>query len=237
MMIGSGRVRKMRSEAGAVVNYYLPLGEEEIPLNPLLGEKISLSTDGSIRCIACGRSSKKSFNQGYCYPCFRDLPQCDRCIVRPELCHYHHGSCRDAAWGERHCLQEHVVYLANTSGLKVGITRATQIPTRWIDQGATAAIPIFRVRERLLSGEIEVALKAYVADKTAWQRMLKGEGAAVDLLQARQQLLQQCADVLAEVVSRWGEDALQLQDGEQPQRFNYPMILKSAVDRCTYLST
>lgn len=188
--VARGGLRKMATtlEAG-VARYHLPLGEERIALNPLLGRRLRLSYLGTIHCIACGRKTRKSFNQGYCYPCFQRLAQCDSCIVSPEKCHFAAGTCREPEWGEAHCMIDHVVYLANTSGLKVGITRGTQVPTRWIDQGATQALPIFRVATRLDSGLIEVLLARHVADKTAWQRMLKGASETIDLAARRDELL------------------------------------------------
>lgn len=188
--VARGGLRKMATtlEAG-VAQYQLPLGEERIELNPLLGRQLRLSYLGAIHCVACGRKTKKSFNQGYCYPCFQRLAQCDSCIVSPEKCHFAAGTCREPEWGEAHCMIDHVVYLANTSGLKVGITRGTQVPTRWIDQGATQALPIFRVATRLDSGLVEVLLARHVADKTAWQRMLKGANEAIDLAARRDELL------------------------------------------------
>ena len=164
----------MRTELVDPVHYQLPVGEVLIDLNPLLGQEISLVYSGKIFCIECARKTNKSFNQGYCFPCLRRLAACDTCIVRPELCHYHEGTCREPQWGEAHCMQPHVVYLANSSGLKVGITRKTQVPTRWIDQGAIQALPIVEVDTRLQSGLIETALKSTVNDKTDWRRMLKG---------------------------------------------------------------
>ena len=141
------------------VTYQLPLDEQRLPLNGLLGESIRMTFTGEIHCIHCGRRSNKSFNQGYCYPCFSKLAQCDSCIVSPEKCHYFEGTCREPDWADSHCMVDHIVYLANSSGVKVGITRETQLPTRWIDQGAVQALPILRVKTRQQSGLVETALK------------------------------------------------------------------------------
>ncbi len=116
--------------------YFLRLDDEEIRLNDYLGQTLMLDFAGDIHCQACGRKTNKSFNQGYCFPCFNKLAECDACIMSPEKCHFHLDTCRDPAWGERRCMQDHYVYLANSSGLKVGITRGSQVPTRWFDQGA-----------------------------------------------------------------------------------------------------
>ncbi|MGZ5056296.1 MAG: DUF2797 domain-containing protein, partial [Methylobacter sp.] len=138
-----GQLRKMRArlelDSSKSVQYELPLSDQLVALNPLLGKSIKLVHTGKIFCVHCNRQTKKSFNQGYCYPCFVSLAQCDMCIMKPETCHYEGGTCREPSWGEEFCFQPHVVYLANSSSIKVGITRQTQIPTRWIDQGAVMA--------------------------------------------------------------------------------------------------
>lgn len=176
----------MRTNHNGVVDYKLDLSGAEISLNPLVGQKIKLSFLGNIFCENCGKPTKKSYNQGYCFPCTIKLPECDICIVRPELCHYDKGTCRDSAWGEENCQKTHTIYIANSSGLKVGITRQTQVPTRWMDQGATQALPIMEVFSRLQSGIIETALKNYINDKTDWRKMLKGNQEFIDLkLEAR----------------------------------------------------
>lgn len=180
-LLGQGTIRKMRTVLDAPVRYSLPLGDTSVAMNGLLGQWLSLRHSGRIECVACGRETRKSFNQGYCYPCFKRLAECDLCILRPETCHFHLGTCRDPAWAGDHCMQAHVVYIANSSGLKVGITRESQLPTRWIDQGASQAVPVFRVRNRLHSGLIEVTLKRYVSDRTDWRRMLKGNDRLPDL--------------------------------------------------------
>lgn len=154
-----------------------------IRMNDLLGRKFSLKFDGRIHCVSCGKLTKKPFGQGFCYPCFATAPENAECIVRPELCEGHLGKGRDPEWELKHHVQPHFVYLALSSGLKVGITRETQIPTRWIDQGASKAIILAEVPYRQLSGLIEVALKAHYDDKTNWQRMLKNEVPDIELVQ------------------------------------------------------
>ena len=167
-----GTLSKMTSEIGDPVSYAIPLGEERLAVNELLGKHLSLRYTGNIYCDNCGRATKRSFSQGHCYPCMQKLAACDMCILKPEQCHYHEGTCREPAWGDTHCMIHHIVYLANTSGLKVGITRETQVPTRWIDQGATQALPIFRVATRQISGFVEVELAKAMADKTNWRAIL-----------------------------------------------------------------
>lgn len=194
-----GCLDKMITELTRPVTYSLPLSDQRVALNPLLGRELTLTHTGQIFCVHCRRKTRKSFNQGYCYPCFVSLAQCDRCIMKPELCHFHHGTCREPSWGEAFCFQPHFVYLANSSGVKVGITRQTQIPTRWIDQGAEQALPIMKVTSRHVSGLVEVAIAKHVSDKTSWQRMLKNRIEPLDLKAFRDRLLRQCAADLEEI--------------------------------------
>ncbi|WP_051482927.1 DUF2797 domain-containing protein [Thioalkalivibrio sp. HK1] len=189
-----GPLRKMVIEPGegegAPARYSLRFGDRLVALDPLFGKRIRLEFSGTIRCVACNRTTRKSFNQGYCYPCFRSLAACDLCIVRPETCHYHEGTCREPEWATGHCMQPHIVYLAATSTIKVGITRKTQMPTRWLDQGAMQAMPLFEVPTRRDAGLIESALKAHIADRTDWRAMLKGAAGPVDLEAAARDLLE-----------------------------------------------
>jgi hypothetical protein len=206
-MTVTGDLRKMQTELAEPVIYHLPVGDDRIAMNELIGKPVTLAYTGEIHCIACGRKTNKSFNQGYCFPCMRSLAECDTCIVKPELCHFHEGTCRDEQWGLSHCMQDHIVYLANSSGIKVGITRQSQIPTRWMDQGATQALPIYRAKNRYMSGLMEMVLKNHVADKTDWRKMLKGVSPAVDLEQRRAALLAECAEEIAQLKSTHGDDA------------------------------
>lgn len=193
---------------GQPVEYQLPVGDDRLPLNELMGKKLTLEYQGEINCCHCGRKTKKSFSQGFCYPCFKKLPQCDSCIMSPEKCHYHEGTCRDAAWGEKFCMTDHVVYLANSSGLKVGITRATQVPTRWVDQGATQALPFVRVSTRQQSGLIETLFKAFVNDRTNWRAMLKGTAEPLDLKTQASDLLEMNASRLEALQEQFGLQAI-----------------------------
>ncbi len=223
-VLAEGQLRKMGSELDAPVRYVLPLGDTRVPLNPLLGQELHLRFLGEISCIHCGRSTRKSFSQGYCYPCFRDLAQCDSCIVKPEQCHYFEGTCREPEWGEANCMRSHFVYLANSSGLKVGITRGSQVPTRWIDQGATQALPIFRVDTRQQSGFVEVLFKGHVADRTDWRAMLKGPAEPLDLAARRDRLMEECAGGIEALQQRFGLQAIQPLPDVQVQSIDYPVI-------------
>lgn len=204
------------------VVYHLRAGEHRVALNDRIGEPLSLRWTGAIACTHCGRATKKSFAQGHCYPCFKRLAQCDTCIMKPETCHFFQGTCREPEWGERHCFQPHIVYLANSSGLKVGITRKTQMPTRWLDQGAIQALPILEVDTRQQSGFVEMLFKEQVADRTNWRAMLKGDVETMDLSAERDRLLTLLADGLNQLRETHGSDAIRLL--EQPaQHFHYPV--------------
>lgn len=159
---------------------------EHLEMNSLLGRCLALAYTGRMHCRICGRECEKLYGEGYCYPHFRADPANAPCVVRPELCEAHEGRGRDPAWESAHHDQPHVVYLANSGGLKVGVTREANLPTRWIDQGAAAAIELARTPYRQLAGRIEVVLKSHVSDRTRWRRMLTGsDDPAVDLLAAR----------------------------------------------------
>ena len=219
-----GVLRKMHSRLENPVRYQILLSDMVVPLNDLLEKQIKLEYSGTIYCINCGRKSRKSFNQGYCYPCFQRLAECDGCIIHPEKCHFDQGTCREPAWGERFCMQDHIVYLANSSGLKVGITRATQIPTRWIDQGATQALAIIRVRSRLQSGILEVMFKQYVSDRTNWRAMLKGEAEPLKMEEEADRLLKECDSELKELAESFGFFAISVLNGIASVGINYPVI-------------
>lgn len=223
----SGALQKMQASplhnSSSVVHYHLCVGEHKIPLDDFLGKFIKIEFAGDIYCRSCSAKTPKSYGQGYCYSCFKSLPECDICIVSPEKCHYLNGTCRDSAWGERFCMTDHVVYLANSSGLKVGITRVNQIPTRWIDQGAVQAIPMFRVSTRQQSGLIEDSLKAYVADKTNWRAMLQGDAQPVDLIAERNLLFSNTYKIVAKLQALFGIQAIQPIENETVTELCYPI--------------
>jgi hypothetical protein len=173
-MIYKGNLHKMRTEFASPVKYFLSLEGQELFLNEALGKELQIEYLGEINCIKCGRKTNKSFSQGFCYPCFISAPETEECVLRPELCKAHEGIARDMEYAQAHCLIDQFVYLSLTSGIKVGVTRSTQIPTRWIDQGAIQAIKLAKTPNRHIAGLIEVALKEKLADKTNWQKMLTG---------------------------------------------------------------
>lgn len=213
----------MHSRLENPVQYELPVSDARIALNPFIGRPITLFHTGRIACVHCQKPTKKSYNQGYCYPCFISLAQCDLCIVKPHTCHYAAGTCREPAWGEAFCFQPHVVYLANSSDLKVGITRQTQIPTRWIDQGAAQALPVFRTSSRYLAGLIEMALARHISDKTHWQKMLKSPASPLDLPALRDGLLATCQSELDAIRSRDAAQAIQVLIDEPVVDIHFPV--------------
>jgi len=174
-MLASGTILKMRSEFADPVQYFLPVGENELPMNRLIGQKIQLTFTGQINCISCGKRTKTSFGQGFCYNCLQTAPEASETVMRPELSKAHLGIARDMEWAREHDLIDHFVYLAVSGEMKVGVTRHHQVPTRWIDQGATEAIILACTPNRHIAGVIEVYLKNFFSDKTNWRSMLQNK--------------------------------------------------------------
>ena len=222
-----GQLSKMAvrlPENSDAVDYQLVLSEQRIEMTPLIGQQVTLKFEGEIHCQACDRRIKKSYSGGYCFPCSQSLAQCDLCVMKPETCHYAAGTCREPEWGEAFCMQDHIVYLANSSGIKVGITRINQVPTRWIDQGAGQALPIFRVQTRLQSGLVEVIFKKHVSDRTDWRKMLKGQAEVQDLVAIRDQLILECSDEIALLQERFGYKAIVAVNEKTVINITYPVI-------------
>jgi hypothetical protein len=182
--VWTGTLKKMRVEAAEPVLYFFADGWHakadrvaDCAVNDFLGRPLEIRFTGQINCTACGRVTKKTFGQGFCFPCSQSRAEADICIVKPELCH--HGEpdnpCRDEEFAQGQCFQPHYLYCSLTSGVKVGITRRPNIPSRWIDQGAVAAVPVALLPDRRTVGLVEKRLSDEgFADKTHWTRMLKG---------------------------------------------------------------
>lgn len=162
--------------------------EHSVDINALLGKQLRIEFDGHISCCHCARETRKSYGEGYCYRCFRTLARCDLCVLSPARCHYQQGTCREPAWGESFCMQPHVVYLANASGPKVGITRRDQQRTRWLDQGAVQGMLVAAAASRHLAGVLEATLARHVSDRTDWRAMVQAHAPAVDLPGLRDRL-------------------------------------------------
>ncbi len=204
----------MRVQWDSTVEYHLDLSDS-IRMNDHIGKQIRFEWNGSIICVHCGKQTKKSFGDGFCYACFTTAPQAAECIIRPELCQAHVGLGRDPDWEERNHNTPHVVYLAASDTVKVGVTRATQVPLRWIDQGASAAIRLAETPNRYEAGKLEVALKDFYTDKTNWQRMLKNEiNEAIDLVEEKWNLHDRLPMDLVTYFSE-NDDVVQL---------NYPVL-------------
>jgi hypothetical protein len=218
-----GNIRKMKAELATPVKYALPMGEDLIDMNALIGQKIKLNFDGRINCISCGKKTKTSFGQGFCYNCLQTAPEASESILRPELSKSHYGIARDMEWAEKHDLIDHFVYLAVASELKVGVTRMHQIPTRWIDQGASYAIKLAKTPNRHIAGIIEVFLKNHFTDKTNWRAMLKNEVLKdFDLAAEKQKVI----DLLPGELKKYVDPADEVTEINYPVE-NYPKTIKS----------
>ena len=183
-MTYEGVLTKMQTEIGNPIQYYLVFENSFLNVNQLIGKETEIVFQG-FKCLNCAKQ-KKIFRQGFCYDCFMSSASVGDWIMRPELSTAHLDiEDRDLVYEKKVQFQPHIVYLALSSEVKVGVTRQTQVPTRWIDQGAVQAVPIVEVPNRYLAGITEVALKNHFADKTAWQKMLKNEVLPADLLAER----------------------------------------------------
>lgn len=222
-LISTGTLQKMRASLDHEVHYHLPVGEQLVDLKPFVGKSLTLTHTGNIFCQSCGKKTKKSYSQGHCFVCMKKLASCDMCIMKPETCHYEQGTCREPQWGEENCMVDHYVYLSNTSSLKVGITRHTQIPTRWIDQGATQGLPILKVKTRYISGLVEIELAKHIADKTNWRTLLKEDGAPLPLEDKFAELLPFIEDKIAEIKQQFGDDAVEILN-ESVTPIAYPVM-------------
>ena len=182
-----GVLQKMLTEWANPIRYYLTMENDFVLMNQLIGKDITLQLVG-YHCMNCGLN-KPIFRQGYCKECFFEVPQTADWVMHPELSKAHLNiEERDLAYEQQVQLQPHYVYLANSSDVKVGVTRKTQAPTRWIDQGAHQALVLAEVPNRYLAGVAEVALKAHIADKTNWRKMLTNQITPIDLLDVRNQV-------------------------------------------------
>ncbi|MDA3820011.1 MAG: DUF2797 domain-containing protein [Candidatus Delongbacteria bacterium] len=195
------KLLKMRTKATQPVTYFLQMEGEKVAVNDLLDHTLSIQYKHKINCIACGAETNKSFHQGYCYSCFKTLPQTDVGILHPEKDRSQEGISRDMEWAKKNMLVDHYVYLALTSNLKVGVTRAKQVPTRWIDQGASHVIRLAKTPYRKLAGDIEVFLKQYVSDKTKWQQMLLSPAPDIDLKKKKLEMSERLPDDLKDFIS------------------------------------
>lgn len=210
-----GNLIKLSTKLDCPVQYFLCINNTLVHLNKFIERKLSIQFLNEINCIHCGRKTSKSFSQGYCYPCFTTLPQTDQGVIRPELNRAHEGISRDMKWATQNDLIDHYVYLSVTSNIKVGVTRHTQIPTRWIDQGAEYAIKLAKTPYRQLAGLIEVEMKQYTSDKTNWRKMLSGSVKEVpDLLAIKEEYIDKLPSDFYEFIA----------DDDEVTKIEYPVI-------------
>lgn len=212
----------------ANVEYKFILDRSDIELPFQVGQEIELEWTGNIYCVSCGAKTPKSYSQGHCFKCMKTKASCDMCIMKPETCHYHLGTCREESFAMEVCFQPHIVYLANSSALKVGITRLGQMPTRWLDQGATQALPIMKVGSRRLSGHLEVMFGTQVADKTDWRKLLKGEAEPLNMIEIRDQLLNEFEPQISSIRDEFSmnldfNESMEILEHELPRQFIYPV--------------
>jgi hypothetical protein len=170
------------------VTYSIDLQKEAVTLSDYLGAGATFTYVGEPHCIACAKLVKKLYSGGHCFDCAQSLARCDLCVVSPDRCHFHLGTCREPQWGEDFCMQPHVVYLANTSGPKIGITRANRMPRRWLDQGASQAIAVVQAPTRRAAGVVEAHFKRKLNDRTDWRRLVSRPALPVDLMELARQL-------------------------------------------------
>lgn len=186
-MLYEGVLRKMRTQIGKPIQYFLVFDNDFINMNQGLNKELQIDFI-KFQCLNCGED-KPIYRQGFCKSCFFETPLAGDWIMKPELSTAHlDKEDRDLEFEKKMQLQPHIVYLANSSSIKVGVTRKSQVPTRWIDQGAHEAIEIVEVPNRYLAGITEVALKDYVSDKTSWRKMLQNDIEDVDLVEWRNKL-------------------------------------------------
>ncbi len=182
-----GVLKKMITSNDSIVQYYLDMNDDFLNMNQLLDREIEISFE-KYECLSCHKN-KEIFRQGFCKNCFFESPNAGDWIINPEKSTAHLGiEDRDLEFEKKMQLMPHIVYLANSSDVKVGVTRKSQVPTRWIDQGAHEAIEVVEVPNRYLAGITEVALKDYVSDKTNWRKMLTNEIQDVDLIAKKEEL-------------------------------------------------
>lgn len=220
-MILSGELRKMKSEyVDSHIKYDFVFFNreakniEKVNADSIIGKKINIVHSGKINCSNCGVKTKKTYMDGLCYKCFQSSPKASPCVLRPELCRAHLGEGRDVEWEEKNHNQPHIVYLAASDVVKVGVTRKTQIPTRWIDQGANMTVVLAETPNRFIAGQIEVALKQEFTDKTNWRKMLTNDiDNSIDLSEVKWEL----EELLPEDISQY------ITDDDDVFDFNYPV--------------
>lgn len=192
----------MQTMAQNPVRYALDIGDDILVMNELIGQNLNLTFTNKHICF-CGLEVESVYRANFCYACYFSKPEAGEAIFRPELSKAHLGEAdRDLEFEKRYQLQPHVVYLANSGGLKVGVTRARQKQTRWMDQGATHTIVLAETENRYQAGLIEVALKDHISDKTNWRKMLSNQFESVNLKAEKDKLANFLEPALKQYVSQ-----------------------------------
>lgn len=218
-----GALKKMKTLPTQPVKYTLELGDDFLIMNQLIGRQLRFTFQGHYICH-CGIDVPRVYRANFCYDCYFSKPEAGESIFRPELSKAHMGIAdRDLEFEMSYQLQPHVVYLANSGGLKVGVTRSIQKHTRWIDQGASAAIVLAETPNRYLAGCIEVELKNHLSDKTIWQKMLTAGQTEVDLLAEKHKALA----LLPEELGAYASVNHEVQTFQYPVE-KYPQKINSA---------
>lgn len=220
--LASGTLSGLRLTMDRPVRAELRVGEVGIDINERIDSGLELRFSGAIRCSHCGAKSNRSYARGFCFTCFSRLARCDLCVLSPDRCHRHLGTCREPLWGDRHCMRAHAVYLAHSSGLKVGITRETHLPERWLEQGAIQAAVIAWTGTRRIAGLLEKALAEEVGERTDWRRMLQTER-PIDLSRAHQDLRAKIDTAVSELTARFGVGAVVAIPEPREWRCSYPL--------------
>ncbi len=223
MTVYRGQIRKMKGVYQGRVSYFMRLTDNElIDLNNFIGHNLIIRYLGAIYCVQCGRKTKKSFQQGHCFPCMRKINECGNCQLFPERCLVEKGGCSCDDWAHRQCNIPHVVYLSNTSNLKVGVTSESDPVVRWIDQGAMQAVSLFRTENRFQAGLLEVAIKKHIADKTNWRTMLKQDSVELNLLERAENLLAISKEDIAPILKSYPTQITRC-EGAEVVEISYPV--------------
>jgi hypothetical protein len=222
-VLAEGPLEGLAATAADPIAYRLVLGQHAVDLADRLGTTLRLDTDGHARCRHCERTTPRRYGGAYCYRCFTSLARCDLCIVSPDRCHYAAGTCREPEWGAAHCMRPHRVYLADSGGAKVGITSVGNVPGRFIDQGASAALVIAETTTRQVAGFVEKALGRHVREQSDWRGIVAGRDTGTDLDAELARVRRASASALAEVDARFPGAVRWL---EAPLRFtfHYPVL-------------